>query len=215
MEEITGFDDQIGFFNPFKAVKKATQNIQKNIVKRTPVMPIKKASQSSFFNRLAQRTKMVQAAPIKKAPQSSVFNKLAQRAKMVQAAQIKKVPQKSFFSNVTRNVATAIKRTPTMPVKVAPQKSFFSNIANKLQSLPAAQQAKQIHNLAPSPTIVKQLNPIQRGFLKTDLPYKVIDKNNFGQPKTQFIKNTPYKFDISIDQIEPPVDSGISNYYGK
>jgi hypothetical protein len=84
-----------------------------------------------------------------------------------------------------------------------------------LQSLPAAKAAQNIFNLPPTPAIVENLNPIQQSFLKTDLPYQFISKNNFGQPRTKFIKNTPLKFNIDIDQIQPPVDSGISDYYGK
>ena len=99
---------------------------------------------------------------------------------------------------------------------VAPIKTTeISKFQNSLQKMKPANEAKAIFNLTPSPNIVKQLDPIQRSYLKTDLPYKVISKNNFGQPTTKFIKNTPLKFNIDIDQIQPSVDAGNKNYYGK
>ena len=99
----------------------------------------------------------------------------------------------------------------TMPVV----KNEVRQMEQSLQSLPAAKQAQAIFNLPPTPAIVQNLNPVQRSFLKTDLPYKIISKNNFGQPTTKFLKNTPLKFNIDIDQIQPSVDAGISDYYGK
>jgi hypothetical protein len=72
MEDITGFDDQIGFFNAFKRFKKATQNIQRSIVKRTPTVPSKNVLNKSFYNQIAQRAKMMQAA---KAKNKGIFNR--------------------------------------------------------------------------------------------------------------------------------------------
>ena len=101
----------------------------------------------------------------------------------------------------------------SLPVETV--KNEVKQFEQSLQSLPAAKEAQAIFNLPPTPAVVQNLNPIQRSFLKTDLPYRVLSKNNYGQPKTKFIKNTPLKFNIDIDQIQPAVVTGISNYYGK
>jgi hypothetical protein len=62
-----------------------------------------------------------------------------------------------------------------------------------------------------TPTLVKSLNTVQRSFLKTDLPYRPVAP----KPKFSKIKNTPFSYPIEIDSIQPPVDAGVSNYYGK
>lgn len=53
---------------------------------------------------------------------------------------------------------------------------------------------KQLFTAKPTPQLVNKLNSVQRSFLNTDLPYQ----------------STNYNF-----AIEPPVDRGVSNYYGK
>ena len=62
-----------------------------------------------------------------------------------------------------------------------------------------------------NPTLVKKATPIQRSFMPVDLPYQTI------APKTKpmLLPATNYKLTTSIDLVEPPVDAGISNYYGK
>jgi len=126
---------------------------------------------------------------------------------------VKKLTPKTAFNLVptASKAPSSFFKRALAPIKKDEVKKF----ENRLQAMPATQQARSIRNLIPSPAVVRNLNPTQRSFLKTDLPYQVISKNNFGQPTTQFIKNTPFKFNINVDQIQPAVDGGISNYYGK
>lgn len=62
-----------------------------------------------------------------------------------------------------------------------------------------------------SPTLVKSLNEVQRSYLRTDLPYQKPSP----APRYAKIKNTPFSLPIEIDSIQPPVDAGMINYYGK
>jgi hypothetical protein len=228
--EIIGFSEQIGFLNPFKKIKKAVQTAKKTVVTKKPATPIKTTS-SGVFNRLAQRAKMVKTAQVKKTvPSSSVFTNIVNRAKVQTALKNAKQAGKSVIVKTATGIKkltpkpafnlapTAFKAKQATVIKniVAPIKTTeISKFQSSLQAMKPANEAKAIFNLTPSPNVVKQLDPIQRSYLKTDLPYKVISKNNFGQPRTQIIKNTPLRFNIDIDQIEPSVDAGMSNYYGK
>ena len=174
--------------------------------------------------------KKAKAAQVK--PTGSFTSNLVnamKKAKVKQAMQQAKQTGKSLIVNTPAGVKKLTPKTAfnLVPTASKAPSSFFKRalapikkdevkkFENTLQAMPATQQVRSIRNLSPSPSIVRNLNSTQRSFLKTDLPYQVISKNNFGMPTTQVIKNTPFKFNISVDQIQPPVDGGISNYYGK
>jgi hypothetical protein len=123
----------------------------------------------------------------------------------------KKKKAKKIYLQASKNIIEAYNYFLSQGIK----KDEVSKFQNTLQSMAPAREAQAIFNLPPTPAIVKNLDAVQRSYLKTDLPYQVISPNNFGQPKTKFLKNTPLKFNIDIDQIQPPVDAGMSNYYGK
>jgi hypothetical protein len=201
-----------------------------NRAKAMQVKPTRSAPSSSLLTAL-KKAKAAQVKPTASAaPKSGLLAQL-NKAKVQQAMQKAKQTGKSLIVNTPAGVKkltpkTAFNLVPTATASKAPSSFFKRALApikkdevkkfeNRLQAMPATQQAKAIFNLPPTPAVVKNLNPTQRSFLKTDLPYQVISKNNFGQPTTQIIKNTPFKFNISVDQIQPPVDGGISNYYGK
>ena len=190
--DIIGFEDQIGLSLPsFK------------LPSLKPMMPMVKKS----------------------LPQSTIFKKVLDKAKQTGKSVIVKTPTgaKKFTPKGTpfNLVPTASKsfkpsfRATTVQKNMPIIKNEVRQMEQSLQKLPATKEAQAIFNLPPTPAIVQNLNPVQRSFLKTDLPYKIISKNNFGQPTTKFLKYTPLKFNIDIDQIQPSVDAGISDYYGK
>jgi hypothetical protein len=214
--EITGFNEQIGFLPKINLPKINFRN------------PIPKNFGTSFLKNKIQAMKPAVKPTASTASKSGLLAQL-NKAKVQQAMQKAKATGKSLIVNTPAGVK---KLTPKTAFNLAPTaskapSSFFKRalapikkdevkkFENRLQAMPATQQARSIRNLNPTPAVVRNLNPTQRSFLKTDLPYQVISKNNFGQPTTQVIKNTPFKFNISVDQIQPPVDGGISNYYGK
>jgi len=235
--EITGFDEQIGFLPKINLPKINFKNpIPKNLTGssflKNKIQAIKPAVKPNVsLTNLANKAKAMQVKPTASAaPKGGLLAQL-NKAKVQQAMQKAKQTGKSLIVSTPAGVKKLTPKTPfnlvpTATASKAPSSFFKRALApikkdevkkfeNRLQAMPATQQAKAIFNLPPTPAVVKNLNPTQRSFLKTDLPYQVISKNNFGQPTTQVIKNTPFKFNISVDQIQPPVDGGISNYYGK
>lgn len=213
--DITGFEQQIG--NPI------VNRFAKNIINKPS------GFSATALKQVAQNAKAKGLMPtVQKGITAKAFDKIKLNTALLQAKQtgkpvIVKTPSRAIkFAPKTATpfnlVPTASKSlTPALPTSLPVEavKSEIKQMEQSLQSLPAAKQAQAIFDLPPTPAIVENLSPIQQSFLKTDLPYQVISKNNFGQPRTKFIKNTPLKFNIDIDQIQPPVDSGISNYYGK
>ena len=134
-------------------------------------------------------------AMVRRAVQApSMVRRAVPAASMVRRA----VPAASM---VRRAVPTAMvrKAVPTAMVrKAVPQKSgFFANI-------------KKLINIK-NPSIVKSVTPIQRSFMPVDLPYTTMSK------KQTFLRipATNFAMPTNIDLIQPPVDGGTSNYYGK
>jgi hypothetical protein len=62
-----------------------------------------------------------------------------------------------------------------------------------------------------NPNIVQKANPIQQSFMPIDLPFRKVTPLS----KLVKIKYTPISYSVSTDLIEPSVDPGIQNYYGK
>jgi len=126
-------------------------------------------------------------APIKKA--------LATRA-MVRKA----VPASSMVRQSVPAASMVRQSVPasSMVRKAVPQKSGFFNTIKKLINIK-------------NPSIVKSVSPIQRSFMPVDLPYETMSKKRYAMkiPATNFAMPT------NIDLVQPPVDSGSSNYYGK
>jgi hypothetical protein len=222
--------------NKIQAMKPAVKpNVSlTNLANRAKAMQVKPtASAAPKGGLLAQlnKAKAMQVKPTASAAPKGGLLAQFNKAKVQQAIQKAKQTGKSLIVKTPLGVKKLTPKTPfnlvpTATASKAPFSFFKPALApikkdevkkfeNRLQAMPATQQAKAIFNLPPTPVVVRNLNPTQRSFLKTDLPYQVISRNNFGQPTTQIIKNTPFKFNISVDQIQPPVDGGISNYYGK
>ena len=136
-------------------------------------------------------------AVIKKALATrAVIRKAVQAPSMVRKA----VPTSNIMTRAVRAANIARKSMPaaSMVRKAVPQKGgFFANI-------------KKLINIK-NPSIVKSVTPIQRSFMPVDLPYETMSKKQTALriPATNFAMPT------NIDLIQPPVDGGTSNYYGK
>lgn len=226
--DITGFDQQIGnpIVNRFAkniinkpsgfsatALKQVAQN-----AKAKGLMPtVQKGITAKAFDKIKLNTALLQAKQtgkpvIVKTPSRAI--KFAPKT----ATPFKGLMPKAKPFNLVPTASKSFKpifRAATVQKNVPVVKNEVRQMEQSLQSLPAAKQAQAIFSLPPTPVIVQELTPVQRSFLKTDLPYKIISKNNYGQPTTKFLKNTPLKFNIDIDQIVPSVDAGINDYYGK
>ena len=140
-----------------------------------------------FFNRIAQRIANMRPIP---AATKQALVKTMQRGKPLPAP-IKKAL--AIRAMVRKSVPAA-----SMVRQAMPQKSgFFSNIKKLVQ--------------VTNPSIVKAVSPIQRSFMPVDLPYETMSKKRYAMkiPATNFAMPT------NIDLVQPPVDGGTSNYYGK
>ena len=221
--DIIGFDDQIGA-TIFELANRAIKNVK--------TAPLPKTANKGFFSSASKTVKK----PIPVSTKSLVFSNVLKNAKSTGNPVIVKTntgfkkltPKTPVKENPFNLVPTATKKAvpaliksdvmPVIPATAMPAtavKSEVSKFEDTLKNLPTGQEAKKLFNLPATSPIIEDLTPIQRSFTKTDLPFRKVNKNNSGQPTTKFIKDTPLKFNIDIDQIQPPVDSGVKDYYGK
>jgi hypothetical protein len=170
----------------------------KNVANFKPVP----AKAKQFLIRNMQQGKPLPAVIKKALATRAVIRKAVQAPSMVRKAVPTAMVRKAVpTAMVRRAVPTAMVRraVPTAMVRRAvPQKSgFFANI-------------KKLINIK-NPSIVKSVTPIQRSFMPVDLPYETISKKQTALriPATNFAMST------NIDLIQPAVDGGTSNYYGK
>ena len=140
-----------------------------------------------FFNRIAQRIANMRPIP---AATKQALVKTMQKGKPLPAP-IKKALAKRAM--VRQSVPAANMVRQAMPKKGG----IFSNIKKLVQ--------------VTNPSIVKSVSPIQRSFMPVDLPYETMSKKRYAMkiPATNFAMPT------NIDLVQPPVDGGTSNYYGK
>jgi hypothetical protein len=160
-----------------------------------------------FFNRIAQRIAAMRPIP---AATKQALVKTMQKGKPLPAPIKKALATRAM---VRKSVPAA-----NMVRKSVPAANIYS------QSMPAAnivRQAmatnnnffKRLQKLTKitNPSIVQNVSPIQRSFMPVDLPYETMSKKKFAMkiPATNFAMPT------NIDLVQPPVDGGTSNYYGK
>lgn len=62
-----------------------------------------------------------------------------------------------------------------------------------------------------APAQVLKASAVQRSFMPVDLPFQTVKSSS---PRLR-LKNTPFSFSTDIDMIQPPVDAGNKNYYGR
>ena len=212
--EITGFDQQIGVVRKIaKAAKKASTFINKKtafmpqpkvktvkrVIPAKSVAPAKTvAVKRSMINKLVAAKKMQSTTPVKSvAPAKTVAVKRSMINKLIAAKKVQAPTQKSpivtakkfnaFKSTAKGSQTSARTLQPSQPVKV------FST----------DQKA--------SPAQLKSMNDVQRSFAKVDLPYQPVTPPT----KKVRIKNTPIDLPVNINMIEPAVDGGVNDYYGK
>jgi hypothetical protein len=150
-----------------------------------------------FFNRIAQR--IANMRPIPAATKQALIKNM-QTGKPLPAP-IKKALAKRAM--VRQSVPTANIYSQSMPAAnivrqaMATNNNFFKRI----------QKLTKITN----PSIVQNVSPIQRSFMPVDLPYETMSKKRYAMK----IPATNFSMPTNIDLVQPPVDGGTSNYYGK
>lgn len=222
--DITGFSEQIRaaaapIVNQItkKSANKAVQMIPKSgllksLVMANQAMPVKSA--------VMPKTAMpVKSLPIPKANmpiKSIVMPKETMPVKSVlmpkAAMPVKSLPMPKAAMPI---------KSAVMPKTITPQKFRQLQVAQAFkQKFPKASAiVKNTCQIVPiskltqttEPAEVLAANPVQRSYMPVDLPYQTIKSKS---PRVK-LKNTPFSYSADIDMIEPPVDSGISDYYGK
>lgn len=160
-----------------------------------------------FFNRIAQRIANMRPIP---AATKQALVKTMQKGKPLPAP-IKKALAKRFLYRKLVPAANMVRKS-------VPAANIYS------QSMPAAnivRQAmatnnnffKRLQKLTKitNSSIVQNVSPIQRSFMPVDLPYETMSKKRYGIK----IPATNFAIPTNIDLVQPPVDSGTINYYGK
>ena len=195
--DIIGFDAQVGVVKTFaKAVAKRKMVAPVKVVaKPKPVAPVKSVAPA----KTVARPKSV--APVK----AVVKPKMVAPVKMVTKKTVL-APVKTSPIVTAKQYAAFKKTTPAQPVKQVSVQSVKS-----VSTLPSNATPKQIFNAPVTPQLVNTLNSTQRSFLRADLPYQPVTSKT----KVVRIKNTPIDLPQNINMIEPPVDGGIADYYGK
>ena len=204
--DIIGFEDQIG----------ANRDCKKMVFKK-PVLKNKKTWWQTagrfgvvpFGMKKINKKKMlmqvktpfgVKKVLATKIPKSVFQKKMAIKKPFNLAPTATKIPKNVFLK----------KMASKKPFRLAPSGMF-----KKLSAMTPTNKVRSLFNAKVTPAFVKSIDSVDRSFLKTDLPYQPLSNNNNGQRKSMKIPNTPLKLSLNIDSIQPPVDGGISNYYGK
>lgn len=232
--DITGFNEQIGFA---KGIKKVAKKINRlvpapKINIKKPTAPVKRVApvvvkKGGVFSKLktAQAKQVTATLPKGTAPivvKKSVFDKVkaiqakkavapVKKSPIIKAADFKKFAAKSPIKSVMPVRAVTPTRTVTPTRAVTPTRIVAPTVMTTRTDAPNITQVQQLRNVTPTQSVVKSLDSTQRSFLKTDLPYQSVT------PKTRVVrlKNTPIDLPVNINMIEPPVDGGIADYYGK
>jgi hypothetical protein len=215
MEDIIGFEDQIGAkFS--RIIKKAVSNpIKAAVVKRptTGVRPNVK---------LAKTAQTTRGAAMDKAIATRIATGRPIPAKLKAAIDKRQATGKALPPAIKK--AVAIKK-PIATKTIAPAQVPFSRkkaltnritqtVATKIvQRREATRQPIPVRALTKvtAAKAVTAATPIQRSYMPVDLPYQTI------APKTKRLKIPATKFSLptDIDLVQPSVDAGSINYYGK
>ena len=196
------FAKNVANFKPVPA--KAKQALIKTMQQGKPLPAvIKKALVTrAVIRKAVQAPSMVRRA----VPATSVIRRAVPAASMVRravpaASMVRKaVPAPSMVRRAVPAASMVRRAVPaaSMVRKAVPQKGgLFANIKKLIQTT--------------NPSVVKAVSPVQRSFMPVDLPYET----QSNKKSVMRIPATNFAMPTNIDLIQPPVDGGTSNYYGK
>jgi hypothetical protein len=215
--------DIIGFNAQIAAPRKVAKFVKKVSAKLpAPTQKIVKrvvAPTSNIVKRVVAPTKNIVkrvVAPTKKMVVSpSTFSKMTpgqRRAAVLQTTAIKPSIVKQKSSLLKKKVVpaqipmTAKTRSNVLPTSRTSAKAPMAVVKRSGKSIPVSTLTKTTN-----PNIVQAASPVQQSFMPVDLPFKKVTPLS----KLVKLKYTPISYSVSTDLIEPNVDSGVQNYYGK
>ena len=188
------------------------RNVAKNIAARKPITA---ATKSNFLTNIAKNIATSKPIP---AQTKQMLIKMMQQGKALPAPIKKALAAKSVLKKIMP-AQVAIKKPITsvrqsMPIKSAVMRPMPANMTRQINpTLPSNSILNRVSQLIKNtnPSIVKQASPIQRSYMPIDLPYETFTnkKSAMKIPATNFAMTT------DIDLVQPPVDGGTFDYYGK
>jgi hypothetical protein len=156
--------------------------------------PLPTVIQSALKNRQIAKKFTPTASVVRQTPTASVVRQTPT------ASVVRQTPTASVVRQTP--TASVVRQTPTASVvKKSSPVNFFNNISDNIKKL----------TQTTNPSIVKAATPIQRSYMPIDLPYETMSKKKYAMK----IPNTNFAFSTDVDLVQPPVDGGIINYYGK
>jgi hypothetical protein len=219
--DIIGFDAQINAPRAItKLIKKATaprpvakaprpvatapKTITKLIKKATAPRPVATAPRPVT---MAPRPVATAPRPVTMAPRPVTMapRPVATTPKKVFAMPKLMAPKPVATTNIQKRM-TAKTTSNVMATSVKANKIPLAIIKKSGRSIPV----KTLTNTT-NANLVQQVSPVQRSYMPVDLPFQRVT------PKSKMVRiaNTPFVYPVNIDMIEPSVDNGSANYYGK
>lgn len=202
--DIIGFDAQI---NAPKALRRIISKMSpkpvalRKITARPVVRPVKARPVATRPVTTRPVARPVTSRPVATRPSTARPSLMRTNTMQPVASRLttKYAPAQVFYK--TASSATMQQNKPLAIVKPSGQ---VIKVQNK--ALPVSKLTQTTN-----PNVVMSVSPIQRTFMPVDLPYQTPTNKS----KIVRIANTPYAYAVNVDMIEPAVDSGAGNYYGK
>lgn len=210
MEDIIGFEDQIGanfkrvikraaVLTPAGAAvtvaRKATAQNKKQPAKMTP------AQARAVDKAIAKRIQTGKPLPAK--IQKAIAKRQA-TGKPLPPAIKKAVATKS----ATRSIAPA--QVPFKRKTTRRQQAVATKIVRRREAAGKPIPVKALTKVT-NPKAVRAASATQRSFMPVDLPYQTVNKKQ----SRMKIPATNFALPTDIDMVQPAVDAGMSDYYGK
>lgn len=217
MEDILGFENQIGA--SFKRVIKraavltpagaAVTVAKKATAKKQPAKPVQPAKAKAMDKAIAKR--IATGKPIPPAIKKAIDKRQATGKPLPPA--IKQAVKVNKPIAAKRSVTPAqvrFNRTAQRTQLTRKQQAVSTKIVKRREATGKPIPVRALTKVT-APVAVKQATPVQRSYMPVDLPYQTIDKKT----KPMSIPATKFKLPTSIDLVQPPVDAGTTDYYGK
>jgi len=207
--DITGFENQMnGWFdriNPFNSLQKARERTKKAVAEYERKKKNQKQTNhpSKFTNLTSDQKKRMITSLVNSmngVDEITGFDNQMGGLKTILKKYKKSIQPGSQIRFIKKSSPQRLKAVELAKRQINAKKIQDRKVAEIIQARAKQLEAKSkptvkdLFTAKPTPKLVSKLNSVQRSFLRTDLPYQ----------------NPSYQF-----AIEPAVDRGVVNYYGK
>jgi hypothetical protein len=202
--DIIGFDAQI---NAPRMIKRIVQKINKPVaarpvVKTAAMRPVAKTTAMRPVAKTAAMRPVAKAAAMRPVAKTAVMRPVVKPVSVIRPS-----PNRSITKFAPAQIPfTAKTKSNVLATSTTSQNAPLAVVKPTGQAIPVSTLTQTTN-----PNTVMNVSAVQRTFMPVDLPYQT------PTPKSKIVRltNTPYAYAVNIDMIEPSVDSGAGNYYGK